>query len=430
MNAMKLFAIFLAMILVPFSALASCPTQKTALYFGNGMDRTEQEAEESRWAIERLLSRQPFYRSECLSVKLAYNRTEGLNRDILEAARQKEIEEDLTPTNFWEMFTRLTAPRPWFLNLMASAFLSVDRPNPTDPKILAQIEEHLEAYRSEPTDTIIGILGHSQGTLFGNEAYLAMTMEERARTRLIAIATPAAYVADGGPYETIEEDAIITNTFIGELEPNIPAPNRDDGTFCPDDWFCHGIETSYLYPDTASRVRILADVKRILPTIPTHPHITVDGDPSEWNGIPAIITDPDGDDAFSDVVSVKITNDAEFVYFLVTFARQPTAEHVLLYLNTDGDHSTGCFRGNGSEYGIVLRKPGSTAPRFIADARDCELRMFDLPGSEIDTSVERENIIEIAVPISTFRVLTPEFAGFEVTVTEPDATNTGAYTLR
>lgn len=272
----KLLAI-MAMLLVSYSVQAQCPVQKTTMFFGNGMDNTTEEAIDSKNLLKRILEQQPFFNPECVEVKLAYSRTEGLTTDLLEAARQKEIEEDLTPTNFWEMFERLTAPRPWFLNLMAGAFFAVDRPNPSDAKILAQIQEHLALYRAEPADNLRIHFGHSQGTLFGNEVWLAMTPEERDRTKLLAVATPAEDVVDGGPYTTIEEDAIITNTFVGELAPNIFAPNRDDGTLCPDDWACHGIGTSYLFPNTASRVKILADVKALLPTFQT-------GDPTTLSG--------------------------------------------------------------------------------------------------------------------------------------------------
>jgi N-acetylneuraminic acid mutarotase len=258
--------------------MAECLTQKTAIFFINGVNNTEDDAIQTKDLLKNILKQFSFFNPECVEVKYAYNRTEGLTTDILETARQREIEEDLTPTNFWEMFARLVPPRPWFTGLMATVFLA----SPTDPrdsKILDQILEHLAQYRAEPSDNRILFLAHSQGTLFANEEWLAMTAVERAQTRIVAVATPAESIADGGPYTTIEEDKLITNIFVRELPWNIPEPNRDDGKRCPDDWFCHGIETSYLFPATASRVKILADIKRALPEASPPPDTWVSRSP-------------------------------------------------------------------------------------------------------------------------------------------------------
>lgn len=213
------------LLLAACSARAVCPVQETTIFFINGMNNDEPDAQDSRDLIEKILKQQSFFNAECITVKYAYARTEGLTKDLLEAARQKEIEENLTPTNFWEMFERLVAPRPWFLDLVAIASFAV--PDARDEKILVQIEEHLDKYRAEPVDNRILLFGHSQGTLFANEEWFAMTLEERERTKLIAVATPARRIADDGPYILIEEDLLITTNFIGALEPtSLPLKNQ------------------------------------------------------------------------------------------------------------------------------------------------------------------------------------------------------------
>jgi hypothetical protein len=153
--------------------------------------------------------------------------------------------------------------------------------------------------------------------------------------------------------------------------------------------------------------------------------IIIDGDPSDWTDIPALITDPAGDDATADIVSIKVANDENLVYFLLTFASPSAVPHVVLHLDTDLNPATGCTTaGIGAEYGIVL---GTTRLSFIGDARDCPFTSSDFPDALIRAA--SEGFIEASVPISTLKILTPGLTAFDITVSEPDLTSIGRYTL-
>ncbi len=74
--------------------------------------------------------------------------------------------------------------------------------------------------------------------------------------------------------------------------------------------------------------------------------INVDGDPADWADIPSIGTDPAGD-GVPDIVSLKVANDADYLYVLVEYSG-PTDTNTLngspslfLSLDNDADPSTG-----------------------------------------------------------------------------------------
>jgi hypothetical protein len=119
--------------------------------------------------------------------------------------------------------------------------------------------------------------------------------------------------------------------------------------------------------------------------------IIVDGDPSDWAAIPALITDPAGDiDANgndADIVSIKVTSDSNFVYILLERANPPGASAIAyLFLDTDMNPATGCrtaVSGLGVEYAILFAtfeiNPGKHT--VFADARDCGWGGDDFPGA-------------------------------------------------
>jgi len=152
-----------------------------------------------------------------------------------------------------------------------------------DPKILAQINEHIEGpvgpiepggfagYRNEPTENQLIFVAHSQGNFFGNEERLGML--ERfpqigARVKMVSVATPSSNVAgDIKPYTTLTEDKLMANV-IGALVPNLT--NGTTGGECSilgglDEYICHGFIESYMVPDSKSRKQIIDNVIAALP---------------------------------------------------------------------------------------------------------------------------------------------------------------------
>lgn len=158
--------------------------------------------------------------------------------------------------------------------------------------------------------------------------------------------------------------------------------------------------------------------------------IRVDGDPCDWAGVPPLITDIAGnaDPANpEDFISLYVTDDGMFVYFLLEFANAIRTNDSgfglgVIYLDTDLNPGTGCpinavpnEQGLGGEFILAFFVNfGSPAASFLGDVRDCGSTGSDLPAALAVAA--RGRFIEAAVPISTLRLLTPNLTGFRIRV--------------
>ncbi len=143
--------------------------------------------------------------------------------------------------------------------------------------------------------------------------------------------------------------------------------------------------------------------------------ITVDGNPADWiaAGIPKLIIDPvgDGGQAGTDLVSIRVADDGDKVYFLFELAGPPVP-FSFFGLDVDTNPNTGCAAyGVGMEYGITIDpSPGGLV--YIGDARDCGWGSGDFPGALVTAT--GGNFIEASVPIATLRVLNAALSQFDL----------------
>lgn len=166
--------------------------------------------------------------------------------------------------------------------------------------------------------------------------------------------------------------------------------------------------------------------------------IVVDGDKSDWNGISPKIIDPQGDvSSYEDLISVKVTNDETFVYFLLEYLNPVfkfgnRTGNYFINLDTDSDPNTGCSTLNpdkvGAEYGITFSQ--NIGKDFIGDYRDCNV---SLPEDEYTNvlsvgNVEGITFLEFSIPIETLRILTPDTTGFRIE-TANDGSDIGSFIL-
>lgn len=274
MKAIKLVAI-LAIMLTSFSVRAVCPTQQTTIFFINGVDNTIDDAKLSRGELATALKSRGV-NLDCVTVKLAYNKSENRIADFSEASRQKTLEAGLTATNFWEMFERLIPSQNWFVEQFRTA-MSTEAVlyDARDAAIFDQINEHIDTlYRLEPPENQLLFVAHSQGNLFANEERLGMLErfpQVGARVDMVSVATPANNVAGAtAPYTTISEDKLMANV-IGALVPNLTngatsGPCSISGGL--DEYVCHGWIESYMVPESKSRKEIMNDIIAALPAAP------------------------------------------------------------------------------------------------------------------------------------------------------------------
>lgn len=141
--------------------------------------------------------------------------------------------------------------------------------------------------------------------------------------------------------------------------------------------------------------------------------ITIDGDPSDWVGVDYLITDPAGDDApHPDLTGVKATNDIDYLYLMFEYANDWDAlGGVFAWLDTDLDSSTGCsLDGIGAEYGFTFAPSSAGHGDFLGDARSCSYSN-DFPVMDRASTA---SFIEASIPLETFRIISPEFIGFDL----------------
>lgn len=80
-------------------------------------------------------------------------------------------------------------------------------------------------------------------------------------------------------------------------------------------------------------------------------HITIDGNFADWNGIPAAYVDPQENPNATDIQSIYLAHDADYIYVrLKLYApADPFTSRNNYYIDTDANASTGFGGGRGSE---------------------------------------------------------------------------------
>jgi hypothetical protein len=137
--------------------------------------------------------------------------------------------------------------------------------------------------------------------------------------------------------------------------------------------------------------------------------ILIDGTFADWSGVPATATDPLGDSArflgaVTDLLSVHLTNDSTHLYALLTYAGTPFLGALLF--DTDNNPATGSVL-IGAEYGLCFRSSPASAIVDTFAGGLCN----GSPGVLVPEFAFGGTSIEAAIPLATFRGLTPAFDG-------------------
>lgn len=201
----------------------------------------------------------------------------------------------------------------------------------------------------------------------------------------------------------------------GEAEGSIPIQVTEPETPPPRQKSKKSIWIILLVALAVSGVIVSLLWKKTVKEIPDA-HISVDGNPTEWESIDRLLNDPVGDGPFDpsglyhpgqDFMSIAVTNDSKNVYFLLEFVSD-YGGGIKLFLDTDLDASTGC---NGAEYIVFVSPTAPGANLALADGRDCTFQ-DDFPGAI--RSEKRGRFVEASVPIDTLRALVPTSKGFRL----------------
>lgn len=245
------------------SAFAACPNQETTVFYVNGVDTLKTSARRSMQRLRDVVFATGKASEDCVKFDYAYNTNEPLFLDFMEAGLQKMDELGQSPTVFWRNVFRVAASgagNVWFLPLVDAHFGKAAQ-NVGQFVLGDQVDEHLATYREHlDQNRRVILLPHSQGNLYANQEWSILTAAERARVHIVAAATPAQSVADGGNrYVTLHEDNLARFLFVGALPAN--AANSEP---CEDRYICHGFKESYM-KGASSQQRLVNHVIALLP---------------------------------------------------------------------------------------------------------------------------------------------------------------------
>lgn len=288
MNMTQLAILAISTIVLSYNAVAGQIDPRLAkydmcgpyeIYHINGITTTRDEALRNRDALSGAYGNA--HEEHLIKYNVAYNRTAGALRDLIDVFNQKRGE---YPAISVEVFAKallfgvvqapLTTPIVADIRkALAARVISSGETSYSD----ADLHEIVAAVRSvhRPAGRVL-LVPHSQGNLYANLAYDRLTSGSAptVQTKSIAIvgvATPASSVRGGGKYVTSTLDVVIgaLRSALPVLPPNVTQP------FTLDDALGHNFIKIYLRPNTPGRASIVANMEAALRNLKS----SVDADP-------------------------------------------------------------------------------------------------------------------------------------------------------
>ena len=234
-------------VLFNFTLFANTNTCMLDIYFGNGVWNSYKEAEASKNELRTFMQNHNPSRfaieDEDLtySLKNAYNHTYGTSIDLIET--------------HWQLYESGQISEGYF-----SFVAHVLDGSVTQEKFLKDLREIIAQsdadtsnmyakYQAESFNLKHNVLlvSHSQGNLFANKIFAQLSNSEKQHFQNVAIATPASRVFSGGPYVTLNQDAVV-GAIPGSL------PGNAEG-------FGHTFVDSYLNnPNSATKEKIAVGI--------------------------------------------------------------------------------------------------------------------------------------------------------------------------
>jgi len=235
-SAIIVFLLLFGTIFLPNHACAVICQNKTAIVYGNGMFNNKVDAEESLSELEVKLRAYPQASNLLaeLEFHLAYADNAGATGpwSLTGVGQLVEIVRQGGNNNYvsmWRWLSDIEAAPQWFQNDMtriAAAQNALSYVNDVDLQKMLNGDgtANNPGYRK----LLLGgkrvlIVSHSQGNFYANAVYNTLNdpLNPRYANSMgnVQVATPASYVASGGPYTTVPEDAAMA-FVVGKLPPS------------------------------------------------------------------------------------------------------------------------------------------------------------------------------------------------------------------
>ncbi|MGE8531070.1 MAG: hypothetical protein ACN6N1_09280 [Acinetobacter guillouiae] len=255
-NSIAQVAQAVVLALLPPVAPVNDNQNPATIVFVNGLNNTLDDSLSMSLALKKDLEA----KGKKYVVDLAFNKTEGVFLDFLQAFSQKMVIDNLS--DFWKLIDNVD-------NLQNASLVTDEiyqkyiNDFKKDEMKFPEIEDHIKEYNKYlAKNSNVVLVPHSQGNFYANASLnLLFAHSTIARKHLfsVGIATPSNKLLPNSSYFTSSNDSLIVSIGVGDfissslsiLPPNITIPYSDN------DKIGHGFLTSYLREGQPSKDIIL-----------------------------------------------------------------------------------------------------------------------------------------------------------------------------
>lgn len=255
-NSIAQVAQAVVLALLPPVAQVNDSQNPATIVFVNGLNNTLDDSLSMSLALKKDLEA----KGKKYVVDLAFNKTEGVFLDFLQAFSQKMVIDNLS--DFWKLIDNVD-------NLQNASLVTDEiyqkyiNDFKKDEMKFPEIEDHIKEYNKYlAKNSNVVLVPHSQGNFYANASLnLLFAHSTIARKHLfsVGIATPSNKLLPNSSYFTSSNDSLIVSIGVGDfissslsiLPPNITIPYSDN------DKIGHGFLTSYLREGQPSKDIIL-----------------------------------------------------------------------------------------------------------------------------------------------------------------------------
>lgn len=186
----------------------------TDIYFGNGVWNDREQAKKSKDELRKFMFKantllDPLQEGTTYRFGYIHNPSHGIIDDLIETHWQLYQSEQITYPYFYTMSAMLSEVTG---NITADEIREIINNVVTDYNndVVAMKNIYQNASFNQRHNVLL--VAHSQGNLFGNKMYTLLNDQEKAKFRMVSVATPAGYVKTPGqtsPYVTLIDDWVI-----------------------------------------------------------------------------------------------------------------------------------------------------------------------------------------------------------------------------
>lgn len=252
-----------------------CDTKETIVFFGNGVRSIKRDAFDSMESVKKSLKYTiPPEEFDILEFDVAYNDTHSFPLDLLESTIQVLSG---NTSRFWRFFWGLEIMPDWFAEKFILLSSAIDRSSlvTTD-----SLKEHVNTYKTKIAEgKKVLLVAHSQGNLFGNQAYNLLNSRERQSFGMVAVANVDNNVLGAdSPYTSLQNDKVILALRAAQIMlPSKPMVPNTENLAPAEDFLGHFFIQSYMADGSISANKITQQVITSLDTLITPPQIVESG---------------------------------------------------------------------------------------------------------------------------------------------------------